>query len=60
MKLREEIRRGSKKEENRSKKLKLADVCREMIQENQFEWNIKRRREKREKEERESYRRVKR
>ena len=53
MKLREEIRRGSKKEENRSKKLKLAVVCREIIQENQFEWNMKRRKDKREKEERE-------
>ena len=54
--LREEIRRGNKEETHKSKKLKLADVCREIIQENQFEWatkrlNYKKEREKREKEE---------
>ena len=63
-KLREEIRRGTREEENKPKKLKLADVCREIIQENQFDWDIKkveknREREKKERREKEESREVK-
>ena len=52
-KSREEIRRGSKEEVNKTKKIKLADLCREIIQEIQFEWAIRKLKYKTEKGKRE-------
>ena len=47
IKLKEEIRRGTKDEPNKSKKLKLSEVCKEIIRENQFEWYFKKKKDER-------------